>query len=439
MLTIGRYLFIILTASFCTWTACNSQSNETDAAPQPDGPAPSFDSSVLNDAGSPDATCDPVEPDDLDAGSEGDGGAGSCPEYPVVWPDHPRDGGEYFCYFDTCADLDAGVIPDAGSDALNPPSYITPAQVAAIAELRNFDPSADPKKLFWNDVTDTLASVEVHIPLPNCTADGFVDDLVIPMLDAHPALFQLNTAEWESPHLRCDAVPDVEVDTDLGLNVAAPVLHRTILANHVVNHDLFSYAVTRIQGVVTLINLGSATGYLPNVAEQDKNDVDQAMTGCNNITRSQIKAKLQNTTFTVQVIDILTGEVQGISHYRPNANDAFLLDPQINQVGTPPIYLPSETWSWRIDFSAPDSPQVLLSNRRTVRILVNSCNYFPDLVNSDAHCAAPDVVGAASPIGFDIEFDTHTGELLGVRNGFANCGVIQPVVPYVFDQFAWSR
>src|SRR5437868_14473862 len=71
------------------------------------------------------------------------------------------------------------------------------AQAAGQAELASLSPGAS---MTWNANTGTLTSIfQLAMPLPGCTDGQDVSAQVFSVLDAHPALFQLDLTEWEMP------------------------------------------------------------------------------------------------------------------------------------------------------------------------------------------------------------------------------------------------
>src|ERR1043165_6696630 len=84
----------------------------------------------------------------------------SCSQYPILW--RPADG----------------------------------AQAAATSELAAMSPGAT---MSWNNNTGTLTAVsQLALPLEHCGDGQDVNAQVTSVVAAHPALFQIDLAEWQS-------------------------------------------------------------------------------------------------------------------------------------------------------------------------------------------------------------------------------------------------
>lgn len=251
------------------------------------------------------------------------------------------------------------------------------AQAAAQAELASLSPGA---KMTWNGNTGTLSSVsQLAIPLPGCTAGQDVSKQVLAVLAAHPALFQLDLTEWSKPeHSDCKNVDDA----------ATVSLRRRRLAGQPVMHDVFTYRVKRIDGVVQLI--GVSGFYLPILGPK----VGETMAACDSLTESAATATARKTPLEATIFSrcVMTGSIA----YTPRANDVFSFSPA--------------EWIWK-----EDTGHVILTGQRILRVTVDPANYTPGLISSDASCPVGD--GNDIVIGFDVVFDAHTGAITSIRPG----------------------
>jgi len=252
------------------------------------------------------------------------------------------------------------------------------AQAAGQAELASLSPGAS---MTWNSNTGTLTSIfQLAMPLPGCTDGQDVSAQVFSVLDAHPALFQLDLTEWEMPPpFDCKYVSD-----DALLNMG-----RHHLAGQSVMEDVFAYSVKRVGGVVNLTFVNGT--YLPVVDAA----VGDTMAACNSLTEAAATAKVRVTSLKATTFSQCrrTGTVA----YTPKANDAFR-------------FTSDGVWNWQ-----ESTGQVLMTGQRTLRVTVNPANYTPALMSSSARCPGPD--GNGSTIGFDVTFDVHTGAILNVKPG----------------------
>jgi hypothetical protein len=251
------------------------------------------------------------------------------------------------------------------------------AQSAAQSELAAMSPGAS---MSWNGNTGTLTSVsQLSIPLDSCSDGQDANAQVRGVLAAHPALFQIDQAEWQSlePY-DCKYVDD-----------ATLTMPRWQLAGWPVARDIFAYWLRRVNGVVQLAAVNGA--YLPVLDSA----TGQSMSACNTLTQSAATTAVRATPLTASVYSQCnrTGTVT----YTPRANDTigFVSDP---------------TWTWQ-----EGSGQVELTGQRTVRVIVNPANYNSQLLSSNARCPSGDA--DQFTVGFDIVLDVHTGAVLSVKPG----------------------
>jgi hypothetical protein len=233
----------------------------------------------------------------------------------------------------------------------------------------------------WNANTGTLTAVsQLAVRLDGCTDGQDVNAQVAGVLAAHPALFQIDLAEWQS--LAPYDCRYVSGDT--------LTMGRQRLAGWPVAKDIFAYWLRRVNGSVELSAVNGV--YLP-VVDRATGD---SMSACNTLTQSAATTRALSTQLSAGVYSQCnrTGTVT----YTPQSNDTigFASDP---------------TWTWE-----EGSGHVQLTGQRTLRVLVDPANYNSDLLASDARCPVGDDPSQFT-VGFDIVFDVHTGAILSVRPG----------------------
>ena len=266
----------------------------------------------------------------------------SCSQYPILW--RPADG----------------------------------AQSAATSDLAAMSPGAT---MTWDHNTGTLTAVsQLAVPLDHCSDGQDVNTQVASVVSAHPALFQIDLAEWQSlaPY-DCKYVND-EILT----------MPRQRLAGRPVARDIFAYWVRRVNGVVQLSAVNGV--YLPVIGA----GTGDSMAACNTLTESAAATRARATQVTATVYSQCnrTGTVK----YTPQSSDAI-------------SFLTDATWTWQ-----EGSGQVELTGERTLRVIVDPANYNAELLSSDARCPAADNPSQFT-IGFDIVFDVHTGAIVSVKPG----------------------
>lgn len=236
--------------------------------------------------------------------------------------------------------------------------------------------------LTWDASEGTLSSViQLATPLTGCSDGQDVNAQVAGVLAAHPALFQLDVAEWQlPPFYDCKFVDDATLN-----------MPRRRLAGRPVARDVFAYWLRRVDGVVQLTAVNGT--YLPVLDAAAGN----AMTSCTTLTEPAAVARARDTQLTATVYSQCspTGSVS----YTPRSNDTL-------------GFLGDATWSWQ-----DDSGRVLLTGQRTLRVIVDPANYSAALLSSDARCPVPDGDGSQFTVGFDMVFDVHTGAILSVKPG----------------------
>jgi len=273
---------------------------------------------------------------------------------------------------------------DAGAATTTCSQYPIPwrpangAESAAQSELATMSPGAT---MTWDVNTGTLTAVsQLAIPLDGCTDGQDVNAQVAGVLAAHPALFQIDLAEWQSL-----APYDCRYVTNDTLTMG-----RARLAGWPVAKDIFVYWLRRVNDVVQLSAVNGV--YVPVVGAT----TGDSMSACNTLTQSTATTRARSTQLTASVYSQCnrTGTVA----YTPQSNDT------IGFVSEP-------TWTWE-----EGGGQVALTGQRTLRVIVNPANYNSALLNSDARCPTGDDPSQFT-IGFDIVFDVHTGAILSVKPG----------------------
>jgi hypothetical protein len=272
---------------------------------------------------------------------------------------------------------------DAGAETASCPQYpivkrpAAGAQSAAQSELAALAPG---RTMSWNSNAGTLTSVfQLDLPLDSCSDGQDANAQVLGLLAAHPALFQIDPAEWQSlgPY-DCRHVSNETL-----------TLARHSVAGWPVARDIFAYWLRRVNGVVQLAAVNGV--YLPVLDSA----TGQSMSACNTLTQSTATTRVRSTQLTATVFSHCSRT--GTVAYTPRSNDTA-------------SFVSDAMWTWQ-----EGSGQVELTGQRTLRVIVNPANYNSELLSSDARCPAADP--DQFTIGFDVVFDVHTGAILSVKPG----------------------
>jgi hypothetical protein len=265
------------------------------------------------------------------------------------------------------------------------PIVLTPAagaQAAAEAELATLSPGTS---LSWNANAGTVSTIfQLDLPLSGCVPGADVYAQVFALLEAHPALFQLDLDEWSTPApYGCEHVP-TQIQT-LGLG-------RERLAGHVVQRDVFSFALRRNDQDEVRLTAVVAT-YLPPASF----DLGETMDRCSRLTAAEAEAVTRATTFTTPTFFHCTPT--GSVTYVPQASDTV-------------EFADHASWTWD-----EGAGHVLLTGTRTMRLTVHPDHHTQELLDSAAACPVADPESDEYTVGWTLTFDVQTGALLSITPG----------------------
>ncbi len=251
------------------------------------------------------------------------------------------------------------------------------AQANAQAELTALAPTAE---LTWFDARDTLQSVNgLVVPLPGCTGTTNAFDLLFTTLAAHPALFQIDPAEWTGSVAHC---------SDILANGFTPLtIRRAKYGTYPIAHDVFT-AVADVQNGVVILRNFSGT-YLPKPSPA----IEAALSACPDLTTDVIARHILSTPFVYQAYEPAPAPActaEGDHQYSEQAGDTVTFDPTIT-----------------IDWT--EEPQVVFHRQGTATIVVGTANYTDQLVNSSVNCVDEN---GSSNIGWQRTYNSVTTEVL---------------------------
>ncbi|MFO0611703.1 MAG: hypothetical protein U0414_03880 [Polyangiaceae bacterium] len=255
------------------------------------------------------------------------------------------------------------------------PSVLTfpDTSAAALSELQSFAPQAT---LDWSAVHGTLSLANgLGVPL-DCSSND-VWAAAWSVLNAHPALFQLAEPEWAAtPPFPCTSVTSTTI-----VNT-----NRTKLAGVGVQKDVLAIVVGPTAGGG--VELKGVSGfYLPVLSPTDIQD-------CPDLSDAALEALARGGSYAFSTYAQCMPTGSGT--YAPKPNDH--------------VELGEETWEWE-----DGTGVVVATKRRTVRVVIDESNWTDPLLASDANC--PDATGDHRVLGFTLQFDPVTGQLLSAMPG----------------------
>lgn len=258
------------------------------------------------------------------------------------------------------------------------------AQAQAEQELQGLAPGAP---MIWHPARGTFWFVTLGVPLPQCGPQDEVFTQLFALTRAYPGLFQLDLTEWQAPA----SYPCANV----GQVAQVLQIQRARVGSHPITQDLMRFTVQRVNGIVMLQALFGE--YLPPATPL----LDQSLSACPNLDNGLARQVVLDSLFSYSIFDSCF--YIGSAEYSPNGLDKI-------------AFAARATWSWDED---PTAPRVLFTKSNQGRLVLDSGNYTPELLASDANC--PNEAGQPK-IGFRLTFDTVMTNLVGYQPGL-NCVV----------------
>ena len=281
---------------------------------------------------------------------------------------------------------DAGELPDVRTDA-GPPceaplSWIadTATEGPAAAAVAALSATAMPT---WNDARGTFESIyQINVPL-SCPDGAQIWTSIIPLVDAHPEIFQIDRAEWYPPtDFPCTAV---STTNDFAR------LDRRDFGPGTVAHDFVSFAIRRLPSGD--IELRAFIGnYLPVVPA----DVADEMARCGGLSVARARETVMRETFSYSTFS--TCIPTGSGTYTAGPLDVLTLEP------------PRWSWTERLDGTG-----VELTSEQPGVLVIDPSYVTPQMEASDLNC--PNEAGDARVYGYRLLFDATTGALLSAQPG----------------------
>lgn len=332
-----------------------------------------------------------------DAPSEPDGGmAADARPLDAGVPDAPRldagadasrdvdvhDGANFDA---TAADDASHDAPDVPTDA-GPPCEVpivwtadTTTEAAALADLATLSSTARPT---WNDARGTFETIfEIDAPLA-CPDGAEVWDTLLPFVDAHPALLQIDRAEWLTPgSFPCHVVSSTNDYARMDRRDFGP---------GTVAHDFLSFAIRRTDDGIVLRAI--IANYLPVVPDS----VAEPMARCGGLSPERVRASVMRDTFPYSMF--MRCIPTGGGSYTSGPLDVITLDPP--------------RWAWT---ESADGTGVEMTSEQPGTLLIDRSYWTPALETSDVNC--PDETGDERVYGFRLIFDTTTGAIISKQPG----------------------
>ncbi len=294
--------------------------------------------------------------------------------------DAPDDGG-----IDAASEDASYDAPDAPTDA-GPPCEVpivwtadTTTEAAALAALAELSTTARPT---WNDARGTFETIfDIDVPLA-CPDGAEMWDTLLPFIDAHPELLQIDRSEWTMP----SSFPCHVVSTT---NDYARI-DRRVFGPGTVAHDFVSFAIRRSDGGIVLRAI--IANYLPTVPP----DVAESMSRCGGLSIARARASVMRDTFPYSTFMLCVPT--GSGSYTSGPLDVIYLDPP--------------RWAW---VERADGAGVEMTSEQPGTLVIDRSYWTPSLEASDVNC--PDETGDERVYGFRLIFDSTTGEIISKQPG----------------------
>ncbi|UJR86285.1 hypothetical protein [Sandaracinus amylolyticus] len=275
--------------------------------------------------------------------------------------------------------IDAYVVNvDADLGTCGEPLELDPdpaAEARATTALAALDPSAS---LTWVANRGTFSSITgLAIPLPECDGSEDAYDALFEILEASPDLFQIDRDEWNPDSTYpCSAITE---------NVDFLRIRRVAYGPYVMVNDVFTVAVERRAGVVTLFGFGGQ--YIPS---SDATLVD-AIEACADRPEEVVEAIVRATPFDY-------------THFAPPPADGC------QPVGEGTYTAASNdtvTFDEETELLWDDAAPIRLRRLRSVTLELATANHTAELIQSDANCSIE-----GRRIGWIRIYDAVTGEIV---------------------------
>jgi hypothetical protein len=327
--------------------------------------------------------CDP--PSEPGSSSSADGGPGAEETAPAdVVGATDAEAAEAAEAAETTPPPDAGAPPDAGDAAtvpIEPPSCdveLVPdpaAEANAKADLAALAPLAT---LSFASTRGTLEHISnMSVTISSCAAgDVPPGEGLAALLKAHPALFQMDPAEWDAAFPSCTSPLASEWLT----------WNRLLYGQHPVRRDAVAMHFTRTMSGIVLDAVHGT--YLPMASPA----TDAAMGACPKLDAAKAEVIARSTKHHYTVFDHCVALSSG--DYVPAPADAFA-----------PL---ERYWEW-----AEAGGAVRFDSLQRAALRVAPGSYTPDLLASDANCFA----SGQNNVAFTLLYDAAKSSLLESHPG----------------------
>ncbi|AKF10303.1 hypothetical protein [Sandaracinus amylolyticus] len=267
---------------------------------------------------------------------------------------------------------------DADLGACGEPFELTPdpgAEARAATALAALDPAAS---LTWVANRGTLSSITgLAIPLPECDGAEDAYDALFEVLEASPDLFQIDRDEWRPDSTYpCSAVTE---------NVDFLRIRRVAYGPYAMVNDVFTVAVERRAGVVTLFGFGGQ--YIPS---PDATLVD-GLEACPERPEEVVEAIVRATPFHY-------------THFAPPPADGCQPVGEGMYTAAPGDAV---TFDDAVELLWDDAAPIRMRRLRAVTLELATANHTAELIQSDANCSIE-----GRRIGWIRIYDEVTGEIV---------------------------
>lgn len=275
--------------------------------------------------------------------------------------------------------------PDAPTDA--GPPCVTPivwtadttTEAVAMAALAELSSTATPT---WNDARGTFETIfNIDVPLA-CPDGAEVWDTLLPFVDEHPELLQIDRDEWYPPSsFPCHVV---STTSDFAR------MDRRDFGPGTVAHDFLSFSIRHVDDGIVLRAI--IANYLPAVPEA----VAEEMIRCGGLSPEVARASVMRDSFPYSTFMRCVPTGSGV--YVAGPLDVITLEPP--------------RWAWT---ETSDGTGVEMTSEQPATLTIDRSYWTPQLESSDVNC--PDESGDDRVYGFRLLFDTTTGAILSKLPG----------------------
>lgn len=251
-----------------------------------------------------------------------------------------------------------------------------PAEDAARDALAKLSPEAT---MNWSTVRNTPAGIfQLGLEL-ECPEGKDARELFFAFVAAHPDVFRLQPDEWAAAPMPCSGLP---------LDAQWVNTGRLTYAGQPARADVFAWRwrASKVGMVIEAV----AGSWVPPASYVDT----LALRRCASLDVKTADETVRKTKLPYTVFDWCAP--RGSYEYSVAPADAFAV-------------VAAAVFEW-----SEESGAVMLRKVHDARLVLDPSSYTPELLQSDANCPRP---GGVPHLGFELSFDSVTGELLRHKPG----------------------